>query len=211
MFPASHNSPHLATPRRLPVSFRQADSGGACLKRRTFLAAPAVAAACRRNPAPAAGYRFLTPLEGETLGAWVDTLIPPDADPGAREAGVVRYIDLQLTRWFRRHRAEYRDALSRIDQWSRAAYRRRFAELPPEQREEMLARMEQGQADGAHFPDGGKSAFELVLAHTMQGFYGNPRHGGNRSYASWKMIGVPPMPVRGREHYEAAQTFPEKS
>lgn len=172
---------------------------------------PAVVAACRRQGSLAAGFRFFTAEETETLGAWVDALIPPDQDPGAREAGVVRYIDIQLTRWFRRHRAEYRDSLSRIDDWSRAAYRRRFAELPPEQREEMLARMEQGKADRAHFPDGGKSAFELVLAHTMQGFYGNPRHGGNRGYASWKMIGVPPMPVRGREHYEAARTFPEVS
>lgn len=172
---------------------------------------PAVAAACRREPAPAAGYRFLTPLEVETLGAWVDTLIPPDEDPGARDAGVVRFIDLQLTRWFRRHQAEYRDALARIDRWSRALHKRRFARLTADQREEMLARMEQGQAGREHFPGGGKGAFELVLAHAMQGFYGNPRHGGNRGYASWKMIGVPPMPVRGREHYEAAQTFAEKS
>lgn len=75
----------------------------------------------------------------------------------------------------------------------------------------MLALMEQGEADRDFFADGGKPAFELVLAHAMQGFYGNPRHGGNAGHASWKMIGVPPMPVRGREHYEAAKTFPEKS
>lgn len=147
----------------------------------------------------------------ETLGAWVDTLIPPDEDPGARDAGVVRYIDLQLTRWFRRHREDYRAALARLDRWARAKADRPFAALPAATREEMLALMEQGAADRELFPDGGRSAFELVLAHAMQGFYGNPRHGGNRGYASWKMIGVPPMPVRGREHYEAARTFPEKS
>lgn len=141
----------------------------------------------------------------------MDTLIPPDEDPGARDAGVVHYIDLQLTRWFRRYQKEYRTALAGIDRWARAHGGPGFAGLAPSAREEMLALMEQGQADRAYFPDGGKSAFELVLAHTMQGFYGNPRHGGNRGYASWKMIGVPPMPVRGREHYEAAKTFPEKS
>ncbi len=123
----------------------------------------------------------------------------------------MRYIDLQLTRWFRRHREEYRTALASINQWSRQRTGRAFAALAPQECEEMLALMEQGAADREHFADGGKAAFELVLAHAMQGFYGNPRHGGNRGYASWRMIGVPPMPVRGREHYDAARTFPEKS
>lgn len=169
------------------------------------------AAACSRRPAPAPGYRFLSQAEVETLGAWVDTLIPPDEDPGARDAGVVRYIDIQLTRWFRRHQQDYRNALAALDRWARSRSGCGFARAPAGAREEMLALMEQGEADRDFFADGGKPAFELVLAHAMQGFYGNPRHGGNAGYASWKMIGVPPMPVRGREHYEAAKTFPEKS
>jgi hypothetical protein len=40
--------------------------------------------------------------------------------------------------------------------------------------------------------------FELVLNHTMQSFYGSPRHGGNRDAVSWRMLGVPDPPVRGR-------------
>ncbi|GIU76119.1 MAG: hypothetical protein KatS3mg004_3206 [Bryobacteraceae bacterium] len=187
-------------------------TGGASLKRRTFLAGSAVAVtACGRRPSAAPGYRFLTSAEVETLGAWVDTLIPPDEDPGAREAGVVHYIDLQLTRWFRKHQSDYRAALAAIHRWAREARSMPFASLPPAVREEMLARMEKGEAPRAYFADGGRAAFELVLAHAMQGYYGNPRHGGNRGYASWKMIGVPPMPVRGREHYAAQETFPEKS
>lgn len=187
-------------------------TGGVGLKRRTFLAGAAAAGwACRRKPSAAPGYRFLTAAEVETLGAWVDTLIPPDEDPGAREAGVVHYIDIQLTRWFRRHQPDYRAALAGIDRWARGWHGRPFAALPPAEREDLLARMEKGEAPREFFADGGKAAFELVLAHTMQGFYGNPRHGGNRGYASWKMIGVPPMPVRGREHYVAQETFPEKS
>jgi hypothetical protein len=38
----------------------------------------------------------------------------------------------------------------------------------------------------------------------MQGFYGNPRHGGNADFASWRMMGVPPAPVRGRLQYSIA-------
>jgi gluconate 2-dehydrogenase gamma chain len=47
--------------------------------------------------------------------------------------------------------------------------------------------------------------FEMVLAHTMQGFYGSPRHGGNRDYASWRMLRVPASPVRGRILYDLRQ------
>jgi gluconate 2-dehydrogenase gamma chain len=43
-----------------------------------------------------------------------------------------------------------------------------------------------------------KPFFDMLVAHTMQGFYGDPRHGGNRERASWKMLGVASPPVRGR-------------
>ena len=32
-----------------------------------------------------------------------------------------------------------------------------------------------------------KEFFDLILAHTMQGFYGDPRHGGNRDAVSCLM------------------------
>jgi hypothetical protein len=44
--------------------------------------------------------------------------------------------------------------------------------------------------------------FCLAVDHTMQGFYGDPRHGGNREGASWKMLGIPYPPIRGRLHYD---------
>ena len=47
-----------------------------------------------------------------------------------------------------------------------------------------------------------KPFFDLVVAHTMQGFYGDPRHGGNRDAASWTMLGLAFPPVRGRAHYD---------
>lgn len=44
--------------------------------------------------------------------------------------------------------------------------------------------------------------FDMILAHTRQGFYGDPRHGGNREMASWRMLGLPTPPIRGRMHYD---------
>ena len=47
--------------------------------------------------------------------------------------------------------------------------------------------------------------FDLVVTHAMQGFYGDPRHGGNRDFASWRMLGLPPVPVRGRNRTNSAK------
>ena len=43
-----------------------------------------------------------------------------------------------------------------------------------------------------------KPFFDMLVAHAMQGFYGDPRHGGNRERVSWKMLGVASPPLRGR-------------
>ncbi|NWF82605.1 MAG: gluconate 2-dehydrogenase subunit 3 family protein [Bryobacteraceae bacterium] len=129
-----------------------------------------------------------------TLDAWCEALIPADDLPGASWARVPRFIDIQLTRKYRKFLPQYRQALAAMDRWARQP------EAPDITRR--LEMMEKGEAPRGIFPDGGKAAFEMVLAHTQQGFYGSPRHGGNRDYVSWTMLGVPPMPVRGREHYE---------
>jgi gluconate 2-dehydrogenase gamma chain len=50
-----------------------------------------------------------------------------------------------------------------------------------------------GELDPARF-------FRLLRDHTMMGFYGDPRHGGNRDRVSWRMLGVPDPPIRGRLH-----------
>jgi len=35
----------------------------------------------------------------------------------------------------------------------------------------------------------------------MQGFYGSPRHGGNRNYASYKMMGLEYPRLIGQNRY----------
>jgi gluconate 2-dehydrogenase gamma chain len=75
----------------------------------------------------------------------------------------------------------------------------RFAEMPLEERTALLERLDKGGGDKALWgPDGGREAFNLILQHALQGYYGNPRHGGNYDYASWRMLGIPIVPVRGR-------------
>ena len=126
------------------------------------------------------------------MDAVCECLIPEDRDPGATRAGVVDYIDIQLTKSLRKHRQAYRQGIVMVDATGRKRFGKSFAELAAEQQVVVLRDVEQNA----------KSFFQLILAHTQQGFYGDPRHGGNRHMASWKMIGLPYPPIRGRQRYD---------
>ena len=130
--------------------------------------------------------------EAKTVEAICEQIIPTDRDPGAKEARVVNYIDIQLTRHFRKHQTHYRQGIAAVDAASRSRFGKHFAELSSEQQVEVLTGVEETS----------NAFFELILAHTRQGFYGDPRHGGNRNMVSWKMVGLPFPPVRGRQHYD---------
>jgi len=43
--------------------------------------------------------------------------------------------------------------------------------------------------------------FKLLVEHTMQGFYGSPRHGGNRDYVSYKMLGIDYPQIIGQNRH----------
>jgi len=157
----------------------------ATLNRRTFLTASAAVAAagCSANKNP---WLFFTQDEAQTLAAICDQIIPTDEDPGAAWAGVVTYIDRQLTRHFKEHQKTYREGLAATERLAGGD----FFNLAQEKQLAQLQKMEKAKDTGPFF--------SLVVAHTMQGYYGSPRHGGNRDYTSWRMLGVPASPARGR-------------
>jgi gluconate 2-dehydrogenase gamma chain len=141
--------------------------------------------ACRKAPS---NWRFFTDDQARTVDAVVAQLIPAGPGPGAREAGVVHYIDIQLATRFRKHQKAYREGLANIDYISRKDYGKPFADLADDQQIAALNTVEERA----------RTFFQLFLNHTRQGFYGDPRHGGNRDRVSWKLLGLPFPPVRGR-------------
>jgi len=52
--------------------------------------------------------------------------------------------------------------------------------------------------EGIWAPGEAREFFRLVADHCLQGYYGSPRHGGNRNFASWKMLGLDTPQVLGR-------------
>jgi len=161
--------------------------------RRSFLAGAVLGTtACHQD----AGARLaLTGEEARTLDAICDQLIPADQDPGAAATGAVVFIDRQLAGPYRRYRRAYREGLAQAAALGRKMFGKPLHELAGGERLAVVGRLEK---DARPF-------FEMVLAHTMQGFYGSPRHGGNRDYASWRMLRVPASPVRGRIQYDLRQ------
>jgi gluconate 2-dehydrogenase gamma chain len=174
------------------------------LSRRAFLQAAVAAAAasgvgvgCGRNGTP---WRFFTVDEARVLAAISDQIIPPDQDPGASWAGVINFIDRQLCGPYKNLQATYRRGLAGVDQSSRALYSKVFADLTSEQQIDVLRRLEDGKAPGAIWKQASSPEFfGYLVDHTMQGFYGDPRHGGNRDGVSWKMLGLSYPPIRGRQ------------
>ena len=165
------------------------------MNRRSFLAGGAVASiagsACRRQTS--SSYRTLTDAEALTLAALCDQIIPPDQDPGAAWAGAVAFIDIQLKRHYKKFREAYRAGLARTDQVAAAKFRGRgFAALNAAEQLACAQDLEKTEKD----------FFNMVVAHTMQAYYGSPRHGGNREYASWRMLRIPVVPARGRNQYD---------
>lgn len=158
-------------------------------------AAAGAGAACsgKRNP-----WRFFTPEEAETLAALCDQIIPPDKDPGASDAGVVEFIDRQLMGFHKPFQKAYREGLASLDALSRETAGARFAEAPEEKQLALLTAIDRNKTAWKE----GKAFFAMAVAHTMQGFYGTPRRGGNRNAVSWRMLGVPVPPVRGRAQYD---------
>ena len=161
--------------------------------------AGSTAALARLGRSPAPRYRCFTDAEAALLIEICEQLIPGDDVPGATETGAIAYIDRQLGGVFKRHQLTYRRGLESFRQTILQVYGKPFADLSAAQKIEAIGALEAGRVPAALWArPGPQEFFNLVLGHTMQAFYGSPRHGGNRDYASWRMLGLDYPPVTGR-------------
>lgn len=134
----------------------------------------------------ASGCRVFNPAQAAVVTAIAVQLVPADENPGAKEAGVLSYIDGVLAGKFGKfYKDRYEHGLRMVDEVSRKQFDRDFIALESNQQISILKALESGDTGG----DDGRNFFSLILRHTMEGYYGDPEHGGNRGNASWKMIG----------------------
>jgi len=181
--------------------------------RRAFLKTGATAAAATAVACGTSGnrWRALSEDEARTLAAACDCIVPPDEDPGAVQAGVVSFIDRQLATRQKDALGAWREGLRSLDASARRRHGQPFADVSSDAQTALLAATEQGHVEKADWGDVDPARFFRTLRdHTMMGYYGDPRHGGNRDRVAWRMLGLPDPPIRGRLH-ETTATSPAGS
>ncbi len=122
---------------------------------------------------------YLTAADAVEIEALAGEIIPTDDSPGAKEAGVIYFIDRALATFDQDKRELYRQGLAA----AQAERRRLFSEsasiasLAASQRVALLDAIEK------------TSFFPALREHTIIGFLAATEWGGNRGKAGWKMIG----------------------
>lgn len=172
------------------------ESDAACMTRRTFVAqtglivggSALLLSGCRQSPV---SWQFFTAEEAQLVEVMSGRIIPSDETPGAIEAGVVYFIDQQLSSHYRRWSLVYREALDGIQKIAQTEHGEVFESLDPEQMDRLLERMEDGSLPGELNPGNLMTRFfHRFVDHCMQGYYGDPRHGGNRNWVSYQMLNL---------------------
>ena len=150
------------------------------------------------NPADSAR-NFLSDDEFQLVEAIAEQIIPTDEWPGGRDAGVANFIDLQLAGPYLRFQQNYRRGLAAIEESCLKKYQNRFEKLPWAEQTEILRDMEAGSLEGDHWKNVAPAKFfELVRSHSLQGYYGSPRHGGNKNFVSYRMMGLDDLQIVGQ-------------
>ncbi|HKM90908.1 MAG TPA: gluconate 2-dehydrogenase subunit 3 family protein [Candidatus Acidoferrales bacterium] len=128
---------------------------------------------------------YLTPAQAADVEAIASLIIPTTDTPGAREAGVVYFIDRSLHTFAADQQKPFADALGLVDgkRKERFPASADFASLSVAQQTEILKAIED------------TPAFGMFQFSTVVGFLCNPEDGGNRDTVGWKLIGFDHAPA----------------
>jgi gluconate 2-dehydrogenase alpha chain len=133
----------------------------------------------------------LSGREAVTAGALFERMFPANEDgPGAREIGVVTYLDRSLAGANREHLPVYRIGLALLDAASQTRFGMRFASARGPAQDELIGHLERGEIPGWIIPDQ-ESFFALVRSHLQEGLFSDPAYGGNRDKLGWRFLGHP--------------------
>ena len=160
-------------------------------------------ASCR---APESRWRFFTDDEAKLVEAITEQIIPADQDPGANEARVVNFMDKQLVGPYKRFQNNYREGLAGVRKTGKQMFGKTFELLTSDEQTAVLKALESEQVDEkAWSAQSSGEFFSMMRNHTMQGFYGSPRHGGNKNYVSYRMLELDYPRIFGRNKYKNPQ------
>jgi hypothetical protein len=142
-------------------------------------------------------FEVLTAEQARQLDAITAQIIPTDDSPGAREAGVVYFIDRALKTFASDAKPAYDKGIAHMNELISAKYPgvKTFADASAAQQEAFLVELTgaKGADSRRRFgPENSSDFFETVRMHAVFGFLADPSTGGNRDYVGWKAIGRDP-------------------
>jgi gluconate 2-dehydrogenase gamma chain len=142
------------------------------------LAAAALAERAVARPDPPSFDNF-DAAEAADIEALTAQIIPSTDGPGAREAGVIFFIDRSLSTLGREKRDVYTKGMAFAQRKREDLFpgSHNIAGLRSDQQIELVRAMEHTEF------------FEVLRADTIVGFLCDPKYGGNRGGVGWKHIG----------------------
>ncbi len=155
-------------------------TAAACARDEQKAAAPAMLhPAATEAPVPPPQLRHFSKDQAAEIEAVTARIIPTDDTPGAREAGVVYFVDNTLTTFAKDQVPLFdqglRDLAKAVTTKHGAAAK--FSTLTPAQQDAILHGLEKTPFFGA-----------LRFA-TIAGFLALPKYGGNKDYMGWAFVG----------------------
>jgi len=147
------------------------------------------------------GFEFFSRDLATEVDAVAARIIPTDQTPGAREAGVVYFIDRALSTFASGDRKLYTEGMAELQARAREMFPgvERFSVATAEQQDKILHSLDKNVASNARpfRPCSlAQNFFETLRQHTIAGFLIDPDSDlrGNRGGVGWQVIG------REREH-----------
>lgn len=148
------------------------------LTRRDWMMATACwAGILRAQPASFAFFDAATGAEMEAISAQI---VPDDDTPGARQTGVIWFIDQSLAGYDEDKRELYKRGLAETEVKRAELFpgSTSIAALQPEQQVALLKAIEKTEF------------FQQVRLHTALGFFAHPMQAGKGDIAGWKLMGI---------------------
>jgi gluconate 2-dehydrogenase gamma chain len=126
-----------------------------------------------------ARFEFFDTSMANEVAAIAAQILPSEDGPGAKEAGVIFFIDRALKTFDSDKQETYRKGLIDLQGIRTKMFpgSASIAALSHEQQFEFIRAIEESDF------------FEVIRVHTMLGFLGSPSYGGNRGEAGWNYIG----------------------
>lgn len=116
--------------------------------------------------------QYLSEEQAAVVSEIAERILPKTDTPGAKDAGVPEFIDLMLNDIYtEEEKQQFTTGLEALEKESDAAYGDSFANLEPEQQDELLRKLAAQATEQRNTGSTEKSFFFMVKELTMLGFF----------------------------------------